>query len=745
MSARRIASVALLFGIGAVATLLFVRCVVALMRGGGAEYARFALVEIELLALVILLCAFLALRRLRTVELQRDDVRRENEFRASLLAQVNNAVVAIDLEQNVTYWNRCAELLYGWRADEVLGRPTAAMDILSVDPEASRAIASSLEQAGVWAGEIDTRRRDASVVPVFCAIAALRDGSGRTTGHVAVLNDVSWRRVAESELRRSEAKYRDLVETSHDLIWSVDSEGRLSFVNRAAAQRILGFAPEQIEGRRFAELLPLESISGDVDAFRRARAGEPRFHFEIAYRHQDGRILHLDVAGVTVRDEEGRLVRSSGTAADVTERRLKETERRRYTRQLQELAGTAILVTSELSSEAVLRVIAGRARDIIGARRAFATASLDDFDDALFASAPPGAATPAEMRARFAGGSSFATRGDQASTLMVAMTRRDGSVMGAIVVEEKLEGSFTASDQSILAQLASLASVAIVNAELFDEIQRASARLEERVAERTAALREINASLETFAATVSHDLRAPLNAMKGFAGVLVDDFADQLGPQGRSHLERIVASAERMEALISDLLEFCRLGGDELPLEPADVREVVRAAMLQVESVIRRHGARVAVSGPAALVRTHAPSLTQCVANLVANAVKFVPPGRAPRVQLRIEAGDAVARVEVRDNGIGIADADRERIFDPFERLHAGDVYPGTGLGLAIVRRAMAKMEGRVGVESALGAGSTFWLEVPLDPARPKPARRPPREARPGRDKRTVTPRVALG
>jgi PAS domain S-box-containing protein len=532
----------------------------------------------------------------------------------------------------------------------------------------------------------------------------------------ALERDVSERDAAEERLRRSESKYRELVETSHDLIWSIDSDGRLSFVNRDAAQRMFGFAPEQIEGRHFTELIPIDRIQGDVEAFRRARAGEPRFHFEAAYHRADGRLVYIDVTGVTVVDDEGRLVRSTGTAADVTERKLKEAERLRYTRQLQELARTAVLVTSELSSDAVLRMVAERARVIIGARYAFAGAETARTDGTLFAAAPASEAdSRADMREFVARGAPSTLASPSPRGILVsALTRRDGGAMGSIVVEDKLEGEFTTSDQSILAQLASLASVAIVNAELFDEIQRASARLEERVAERTAELREVNAGLEAFAYTVSHDLRAPLNAMRGFADVLVDEFAEQLDPAGRRHLEMIVAAADRMEKLIADLLEFCRIGGNDLPREPLDLTDAIRAAILQVEPVLRRQRARITVTGPALLVSGHRGSLVQIVANLLLNAVKFVAPETIPRVRIELAPGDGVARLWVRDNGIGIAEEDRERIFDPFERLHGRDVYPGTGLGLAIVRRAAARMDGRVGVESKLGEGSSFWIELPL-------------------------------
>ena len=137
-------------------------------------------------------------------------------------------------------------------------------------------------------------------------------------------------------------------------------------------------------------------------------------------------------------------------------------------------------------------------------------------------------------------------------------------------------------------------------------------------------------------------------------------------------------------------------------------------ARQQLADCIRSTRASVDVAGPLPAVHAHPTILPQVIANLLGNAVKFVAPGVVPQVRMLAEARDGWVRVWVQDNGIGIAPAYQGKLFQVFERLHTQDEYPGTGIGLAIVRRAMERMGGRFGLESKVGQGSRFWIELPV-------------------------------
>ena len=149
-----------------------------------------------------------------------------------------------------------------------------------------------------------------------------------------------------------------------------------------------------------------------------------------------------------------------------------------------------------------------------------------------------------------------------------------------------------------------------------------------------------------------------------------------------------------------------------MQLAPVKLRDAIDDAIRQLGS---DHGGTLEVHVPSDLwVRAHPQALIQVIFNLLSNAVKFHKKGVSPEVQLRTEADNSSARLSVIDNGIGIAPQHRERIWQVFERLHDRETYPGTGIGLAIVKRAINRMGGRCGVESEVGKGSTFWVELPL-------------------------------
>lgn len=241
--------------------------------------------------------------------------------------------------------------------------------------------------------------------------------------------------------------------------------------------------------------------------------------------------------------------------------------------------------------------------------------------------------------------------------------------------------------------------------------KRAEAELELRVEERTARLKAALADLEAFSYTISHDLRAPLRSMRGYAEFLVEDHGRALDEEARGYLQKIVESGEHLDRMIRDVLTYTRVSKGLVPLETVELGSLL-AGMLERYPHFTGENLRVELAPDLPKVRGNEALLTQCFSNLIGNALKFVPPERKPHVRIRAETREGRARVWVEDNGIGIAPEDRGRIFGIFERLHAATAYEGTGIGLSIVRRAVEKMGGAIGVESERGEGSRFWIEL---------------------------------
>ncbi len=240
-----------------------------------------------------------------------------------------------------------------------------------------------------------------------------------------------------------------------------------------------------------------------------------------------------------------------------------------------------------------------------------------------------------------------------------------------------------------------------------EEIKSLNLQLNQRVNE----LSEVNKELEAFNYSISHDLRAPLRAMQGFAHMLVQEYGGVLDETGRQFAQRIVNSSMYMDTLLHDLLDYSRLTRSQL--EPATIalEGILSEIIAHHRKDIDDGKVQINIKRPLLPVNAHLPTLRQVLSNLITNAMKFVVPDNTPSISIWTENRDGAVRIWVEDNGIGIATEHQERIFGLFERLHSRE-YSGTGVGLALVRKGVERMGGRVGVESEKGSGSKFWVEL---------------------------------
>ena len=243
-----------------------------------------------------------------------------------------------------------------------------------------------------------------------------------------------------------------------------------------------------------------------------------------------------------------------------------------------------------------------------------------------------------------------------------------------------------------------------------EELMRSEAkRLDRLVERRTATLRETIAELEAFSYSISHDMRAPLRAMQGYAKTLLADYKERLDPEATHYLERIFRSSNRLDSLIQDVLAYSKMTKGEISLHPVDLEPLIDD-IFSSHPEFQAPQALIAVDKPLDRVLGHEAYLTQCITNLLGNAVKFVPAGVVPMVLVRSERLDGKVRLWFEDNGIGIDRSHHERIFQIFGQVYPEKKYGGTGIGLAIVRKAAQRMNGEAGVESGLDKGSRFWL-----------------------------------
>src|SRR5437867_1411679 len=264
---------------------------------------------------------------------------------------------------------------------------------------------------------------------------------------------------------------------------------------------------------------------------------------------------------------------------------------------------------------------------------------------------------------------------------------------------------------SVFVELARQTQVIKRQAENLAQHNQAQAQQLQVIQKLNLELKEANKELEAFSYTISHDLRAPLRALKGYADLLLEDYGPHLDASAQGCLASIKRAACRMDELTRDLLNYARVVRQPIQLEPGRI-ETVLADVVSMSPTLQSPATQMDVA-PALLPVWAQPTLLgQCLGNLLDNATKFAKPGVTPHIHIYTEPMNSVVRIWVEDNGVGIDPAYHEKIFGIFERVGDLKKNEGTGIGLAIVARAVQRLGGKYGVESALGKGSRFWIEL---------------------------------
>ncbi len=247
-------------------------------------------------------------------------------------------------------------------------------------------------------------------------------------------------------------------------------------------------------------------------------------------------------------------------------------------------------------------------------------------------------------------------------------------------------------------------------------LTRLNDELEARVAERTRKIEEINRNLETFAFSVSHDLKAPLRGIDGYSRLLMEDYRERLPDEAQSFIDNIRQAAQSMSQLIDDLLAYSRIGRRELSRSRFAMQAAIARVLAERAHDIEGHHVNVINHTQPLELHTDLECFLQIMRNLIDNAVKFCRHTQAPTLTMSTEVKADRLVLCVRDNGCGFDMKYHDRIFAIFQRLHRADDYPGTGVGLAIVSKAAERMGGRVWAQSVPGEGASFYLELPLAP-----------------------------
>jgi PAS domain S-box-containing protein len=505
---------------------------------------------------------------------------------------------------------------------------------------------------------------------------------------------------AEAELRELTSELGVFFTESLDLLCIADMRGCFLRLN-PHWEEAFGYSTAELTNHRFLDFVHPDDVAATEVALTGLRAAQPQLQFLNRFRTKDGAYRWLEWRAFP----RGDLIYAA--ARDFTERVEAEQAIR--------------------DSEARYRLIAENAADVIWildvATGGFTYVSpsverMRGYTVPEVMAQPMSEVLTAESAARVAAvlpPAIAALESGAGETVRINVTevdqpRKDGTVVATEVTTTLLTNADGRVDH-VLGVSRDITERRKAEA----QIQALNQGLEARVRERTAQLESAIAELEAFSYSVSHDLRAPLRAINGYATILAEDHPRDLGEDGLRCCDSIVGNTRRMGQLIDDLLTFSKLGRSRLAREPIDMTGLAHSAYGEIVTESQRGDVAFTV-GDLAPTTGDPTLLRQVWANLLSNALKFTSSQPQPSIVVSGRLGDGETIYAVSDNGPGFDMLHAGKLFQVFERLHGAE-YEGSGVGLAIVRRAVEAHGGRVWAESAAGEGATFSFALPGGPA----------------------------
>lgn len=599
----------------------------------------------------------------------------ESEFRfRKITEELPFPIMIVSGADRAEYVNKDFSAVLGYSMEDVRNLPEW-FEKLFPDPHV-------LKQAvAIWHKDLDSGQGDVNrTFTVTCKDGTIRRMVFRLirldkNRSYVVGDDVTSVWEAQKALRESEMRYRAVFEHSPLGIVRMDKELRIQETNHVFREQ-MGFESVELEGLNSKEFIHAQDFVNFQKQFDRLANGKlDDFSHEIRFKHREGNWLWMRLhMSVVVSQGEFFVL---GVIEDITHRK------------------KAVEIQESLArfpNENPNPVVRVSDRGIVMYGNPASQLLLSHWHTQI------NEAVPVDVMAL---------------------------IKKAFLTVEPLKQVIAINGQHFMVTISAISGAGYANLYCDDITDRVKAEeelasyqehLEELVEQKTANVKEINAELERFAHSVSHDLRAPLRALKGFSNALLDDYNRVLPEGAKDLIMRISGSTAYMDSMILDLLAYSQLSRSDIELVPIGLKPIFSEVLENLSSDIESSKAQVNISSWLPDVVANKTVLIQILSNLISNAIKFIPSGKQPEIEVGIEKQENQRiRITVKDNGIGIAREHQERIFEIFERLHGIESYPGSGIGLTIVKKAAGRINGQLGLESVPGQGSAFWIE--LDPA----------------------------
>ena len=609
----------------------------------------------------------------------RKQAEQEIAQQASIIQYINDTVIVADEHLVITDWNAAAERMYGWTREEMIGRTGESTLKTEFFNTTREEVLQQLRDTGEFSAEVTQLRKDGTRFIVETHTVTIPAAHGGLAQLISVNRDITERKQTDKNLKWINQQLNDILESIKDDFYVLDRNWNFVYTSRQFTSKV-GKEPADFVGQNIWNMFPKHVGTALEENFRAAMEKREIRRFEIPGKYTSAwyRMTAFPSAdGITVLGTDVTELKQA--EADVVENEA------RYHRVLDAMMEGCQIIDFDWKYIYVNEVVAAQ-----GKRK----------PDELLGH------TMMEMYPGIENTELF-------HVLQECMeTRTSRRLENQFIFPDGKIGWFELSIQPAREGLFILSTDITERKQTESEIRRLNEKLEERVIERTAQLHAANKELEAFSYSVSHDLRAPLRAISGYARILVEDYTSILDDEGKRICDVITDEARRMGELIDDLLSFSRLSRKEMQTTKVDMKALAYSVYGELTTEEQRQRIDFSVGKLPAAVADPA-LLHQVWINLISNAIKFTSKKERAVIEVGTKRHDGEHIYCIRDNGAGFDIQYVDKLFGVFQRLHSEDEFEGTGVGLAIVQRIVQRHGGRVWAEGETNKGATFYFALP--------------------------------
>jgi len=656
-----------------------------------------------------------------------DALRASEERYRTMLDEIEEGYFELNLEGDFTFINAAEAMNMGYSLEELIGMNYRQYMDEETAKEAYNLFLRVYTTGDPFFGhDVKIIAKDGSIRYNQISGSTRKDASGKIIGFRGLSHDITSRRTQEEMRRRSDERYRTLLEEIDQGYYEVDLTGTFTMVNEAEA-RMLGYTAGELVGmnyRRFSTSQTADRIAQRYRAL--SETGTPFKDFEGAFIRKDGSLCYQEISGSVLKNLSGDIVGFKGLSRDITERKRIEMALRESEEKYRSIIETMVDGYYEIDLHNRFTYV----NDVICDHLQYSREEIMRMTNRDWQ-------TPENADKMFRAFQNVYKTGKQIRSLEYEAIRKDGNVgvfevsvnlikdpNGVPIGYRGISRDITERKRKEEELRQSRLSLERINLELEAAIRRADKMAREA--------ETANQAKSQFLANMSHEIRTPMNGVIGMIGLLLDT---ELSDEQRKYAEIVRNSAESLLGLINDILDFAKIEARKMELEVLDfdlldtLESAIEVFSLKAEEkgleLIHMVDPRVPVT-----LRGDSSRLRQIIVNLVGNSVKYTQAGAVCIQVSPICSDDRHTHLlfSVMDTGIGIPREKMPSLFSPFVQADGSITrkYGGTGLGLAICKQLVELMGGEIGCDSEEGKGSTFWFTVSFENQTPHRQRQLP-------------------